>query len=367
MITNCINIKDDWFISTRDIMPNEKIAIVPFNNMPNRNDINNYPKILEYIDLLNNIDDFDFIFLIIKQKLLKKKEKHPFFNNIEFLDDFKTHPLHYENLTDLKSKTHYNYFYNILKDERKKIGILVKTFQDKFEELFERILDNDTIARLVNWAYLIMKIYSVKNFLVPLINKFKVDNSGLKFDFMENGDMILINNNNEIKNGDKIKIRRDFYDNKFNYVFYNQTSNESPDFMKVTLDFEITKSSVVNSIIQPLLKKFENDSFYFTNKGASMNLIKYLRIISMNDYNMDKLYSPGFFNKFVTLNNEHSIVVFLIRILNSLRDEYNEENYKKIIETENNNIIIQIWKSEYEITKDMKLWIDNYWLNFIPI
>lgn len=367
MITNTIELQDGFFIASNDIEANEIILTIPYENMPNRNDINKYPEILKYSDILNNVPNLDYMFVIIKNKLEKKSRKHNFFNNIEYLDDFRMHPLHHSNLENMDVFKVYPHLYHILINERKKLGVFVNVFLQIFNDLFNIKLDDDKIILLVNWAYIIMNIYSYENMLVPNINKFKINNGGIKFIQNSDGSLYLQNGGDIIKKGEYINIRRDYLDNKLNYVFYNQISSTNINFIRVSINTELKKSEAVSAVITPLIQKFKYDSFYFTNVGASKNLILYLRILSMQDYDITRLYVPNFFDKFVSLNNEHSIVSFLIEILKTINICYTDDYRQQINDSDLNDTIKQMWNYEYSVVKDMEIYIKQYWLNFLDL
>jgi hypothetical protein len=366
MISNCIELKNGFFIATRDINKDEDIVTFPIDNCPNRNDMNKYPETFEYMNYIETIPEFDFMFVIIKNKLLKENKKHQFFNNIEFLDDLKDHPLHFNNLNDIEYLKPYTNLYHLLSIERKKIGIIANIFHKIFHSLFKRKLNDETLFKLINWSYIIMKKYSYDNLLLPDINKFKISSYGLMLKQVnDDGTLVLRNTNNIIKKGEYIKINRKYYDDKLNYVYLNQLSMNNTNVIKISIELDINKSEAVKSVIQPLIEKFKHDSFYFTNDGASMNLLKYLRIISMNDSDISKLYNPTFFNDFVSLNNEYSIVKYLIQTLNILKQLYNSDVMNQINDLKYNNTINELWNSEYKIINNMEEKIKEYWVGFL--
>jgi len=115
---------------------------------------------------------------------------------------------------------------------------------------------------------------------------------------------------------------------------------------------------------------FPKEKLLLTTRTPSSLLIQYLRIISLDYYDISKVFNiENYFQTPFSNNNELSVYKTLLKLINNLRNtEYTTERFNDcnmLLETTDNYITQNLCKivlNEYNLIKTNILWIHGNWI-----
>ena len=242
---------------------------------------------------------------------------------------------------------------------------------------------NNVLENLVKWAYVIFITRGwYKHGCVPFMDLFNhqcsslmiakyVDNcdmsSAMSRDRM-NGSELVSYKNYEI--GEEIYINYGKYDSKQLLRCYGFRPDDEIQYMELSVDYN-PKLPIQHYIQQELNRfKFPKEKLLLTTRTPTSLLLKYLRIISLDYYDIPRTYNvQNYFDKMISNNNELNVYKTLLKLISNLRNtDYSTEyfnNCNMILETTDNFItknLAQIVIDEYAIIKTNMLWIHGNWL-----
>jgi len=170
--------------------------------------------------------------------------------------------------------------------------------------------------------------------------------------------------------GEEIFNHYGVYDAKRLLRRYAFNSNEEVQYMEMSVEYN-PKIPLQHYIANELKRyQFPKEKLLLTTRTPSLLLIKYLRIISLDYYDIPKVFNiENYFEKPFSTNNELLVYKTLLKLINNLRNtEYTTERFNDcnmLLETTNNYITQNLCKivlDEYKLIKTNILWVHGNWI-----
>lgn len=336
-----------------------------------------YNKLTENEKYIFNLPIFKLIINLINEKLKGKKSFYsPFISSLPQMNDLKLYPIfHYKNEKDIWN--------TILPGVIKKLDNLNNFYESLYLVILKlKIFNNIEINRfigynsieeilkaLVLWGYLIINNYALeKNFISPLFNL-------IHYNHETKNKLLTIDDNINLlyKDVEKLDIiiNNGLLDNETLFTLHGYiNSNNIKKYLEIKLNdkYSVENDNIKDVIIHTFDNLFKNDTkYYITSNAPSVELVQYLRIVSLN--NRDLQFIKGddeYFKKFISMDNEFLVYKYLLIIVKNKYEEI--KMYNSIIsDTDNNHVKIlkKILLEQKDILEKMYYEIYKKWIRII--
>jgi len=385
----------DYHKQGRRIIANQKIhegdllIKMPDKILINEKKFNNIPNINLWIEsdispwLSNNINK-TMILLIYLKSLGKNSFYYPYISSLPLLKDLKYLPLFKSNAENLRlwQKLSTN-FYTLIKHQID----FVNNFYNKLLELnntypiininplsYNSTTDPDILFSLSQWAYV---IYNTRFFgdsdnggFIPFVDIFQHNyQSDIVLTISEGN--VIIQNKSEISTNEEIYLNYGIYDTTTILANYGILPTNDLMYMNITIN-----TNIRNKFIEKELEQFKNTKFYLTNLFPEVKLFYYLRIASLNDYEIKtrQLTDKFYYKSRISLENELKILRLILNLINNLKISQNFDiNKKKMCVDLKSSAscsaitiaLTDIVLSNNNIIQGCMYWVHNEWLKML--
>lgn len=247
----------------------------------------------------------------------------------------------------------------------------LKIFKDKINiTKFPRYKTEEEVLRtIVLWSFLIVNTYAIeKSYLMPLFNL-------MHFCHETNNKLVMDNNkinfSYETIENPQIIINNGLLDNETLFTLHGYINHTNKQYLEIKLS---NKYTVENQDVKDKIKEIfetiydrEQQKYYITKEIPSATLVQYLRILSLN--NRDLQFIEGddeFFKKFISMDNEAGVYQKLLKIIQIKYDfikKYNDVSSKQ--DDEDEIILKRILKEQKIILKSMFYEVHRKWINLL--
>jgi hypothetical protein len=322
---------------------------------------------------------FKLILNLISEKLKDKNSfYYQFINSLPQMEDFvKITPLFYYNErkevwknilpTVIKKLDNLNDFYVNLFLVIKKIGIFEKAINIK---MFKGYKTKEEVLRtIILWAFLIVNTYALdKSYLLPLFN-FMHYNHETDNKFLSTGHKITFSY--ESINNEKLVINNGLLDNESLFTIHGYMNMNKKKYLEIKLSnkYSVENEDVKGKVFKTFKNLFDRSSkkYYISNDVPSQTLIEYLRIISINNRDMQFIEGDDkYFTNFISMDNEAGVYRKLLKIVTIKYNQIKKYDEKINKDDKNDEIILKkILKEQKEILRDLYYEIQKKWLSIM--
>ncbi len=323
------------------------------------------------------------ISLVYQKSLGKKSFYYPYIRTLPKSTDLKNHVIFNnasKNLSDWKkcSSSFADEVQTTL-DALKNLLDFISTQNKEFPIInLEKFGDVENILEiLVKWAYVIFITRgSDIHGCVPWMDLFNhKSNSQMTAQYHETnviglGGQSQYTTYKSYEVGEEIFIHYGIYDSKKLLRRYGFNPDEEVKYMEMSVEYN-PKIPLQHYIANELKRyKFPKEKLLLTTRTPSSLLIQYLRIISLDYYDISKVFNiENYFQTPFSNNNELSVFKTLLKLINNLRNtEYTTERFNDcnmLLETTDNYITQNLCKivlNEYNLIKTNILWVHGNWI-----
>ena len=344
-------------------------------------------------------------FLPPKLKLLEKDEieifNQPFFKLILNLISEKLkgkNSFYYQFIATLPTmemllKSNPIFYYNERKTVWKKILPTVITKLDNLNELFinlykviyklnifDKMINMKKFSRkqyktkeevlrtIILWAFLIVNSYGLENsYLLPMFNLMHYNHETTNRLIVDGHKINYVYNS--ISN-EKLVINNGLLDNESLFTFHGYINNNKKKFVEIKLGNKYTvENDDVKKKIEETLEVFKKHTkkFYLTGNTPSDSLLQYLRILSLN--NRDLQFVDGdedYYKNFISVDNESGVYQKLLKITKIKYEQI--KKYDDIVDEKDKNdikILKVVLKEQKRILKSMYYEIHKKWIGIM--
>lgn len=228
---------------------------------------------------------------------------------------------------------------------------------------------DDIIKTIVLWAFLIVNNYALENtYLLPLFNlmhynhetnnKLVMSETNINFSYESNDNLNLVINNGLL-------------DNETLFTLHGYMNENSKQYLEIKLS---NKYTIENEDVQDIIKVIFNKNFirhnkkyYITSDTPSVTLVQYLRIISLNNRDLQLIQGDeDFYTKFISMDNEAGVYQKLLKIVQikySQVKKYNEIDND--LDDNDMKNLKKILKEQRYILKSMYYEIHKKWIGIM--
>jgi len=323
------------------------------------------------------------ISLVYQKSLGKKSFYYPFIRTLPKSTDFKNHVIFNntpENISDWKkcSSSFANEVQTTL-DAFENLLDFISTQNKEFPIInLEKFGNVENILKiLVKWAYV---IFITRGWYihgcVPYMDLFNhKSDSQMTAQYHETNIIGFEGQSQYItyksyEVGEEIFIHYGIYDSKKLLRRYGFNPDEEIKYMEMSVEYN-PKIPLQHYIANELKRyEFPKEKLLLTTRTPSSLLIQYLRIISLDYYDISKVFNiENYFQTPFSNNNELSVFKTLLKLINNLRNtEYTTERFNDcnmLLETTDNYITQNLCKivlNEYNLIKTNILWVHGNWI-----
>ena len=394
--SNVDNVIERSVYATKPITKSVHIVRIPKKCKIHSELVYEIPNIDKWVELDNqniikNNSIYRIIIALIYQKILGKKSfYYPYIRVLPKMSDLKNHFIYNYNEQNLAEwKKCSTPFSSSAKDDKKileDIILFLKKFNSKYT-IFELDPvkfgnDDDILDKLVTWAFVIYLTRAwTDHGCVPyadLLNHSST--SGMKLKYITSGlnlpvsksfpDFSIMENRHTYDVGEEIFNNYGSFDGKKLLINYGFAVDEGIQYMQVRMNFAPVSS--LHHYINSEINKFNipKKTLLLTTRTPSANLLKYLRLTSLNTHDLGITRNvENYPNKVISSNNELSVNKTLLKLILELRrNEYTTERFNDcqiLLKTSKNSITLKlatIITKEFQILKNNTAWVHANWI-----
>ena len=260
-----------------------------------------------------------------------------------------------------------NQYYINLYGLIKKLNIFDKLINLKY---FPKYKTKDEVLKtIVLWSFLIVNSYAIDNSLImPLYNFLQFNH--------ETDNKITIASKYVTFSYENIKqqslvINNGILDNETLFVLHGYINDNKKTFLEIKLsDNYNLDDEGVKEIVEKIFEKTYNrkiQKYYITKDTPSINLVQYLRILSLTKRDIPLINTEEeFYTRFISMDNESGVYQRLLKIVNikySQIKKYDETPKKD--DTDDIKVLKKILKDQKEILKSMYYEIHKKWISIM--
>jgi len=387
--SNVDNITSRSIYTIKDINGEESLMRIPLKCKIHSDLVYDIPNVDKWIqnDSQNMIKTQTFyrivISLVYQKSLGKKSFYYPYIRTLPKSSDLKNHVIFNntpENMNDWKkcsssfasdvqiTSDAFSNLFNFIVIQNKEFPIIDL---EKFGNV-ENILET-----LVKWAYVIFITRGWnKHGCIPFMDLFNHKTSSQMKPQHHETDIIGFGGQSQFTSykayevGEEIFNNYGLYDGKKILRRYAFNPSEEIQYMEMSVDYN--PKIPIQHYIENEIKRYEfpKEKLLLTTRTPSLMLIKYLRIISLDYYEIPRVFNiENYFEKPISNNNELSVYKTLLKLINNLRNtEYTTERFNDcsmLLETTDNYITKNLCKivlNDYNLIKTNILWIHANWI-----
>ena len=324
-------------------------------------------------------DFFKLILNLIDHKLQGKNSfYYPLIASLPQMEDLlKTNPIFFYNerkdvwkkilpTVITKLETLNNYYINLYSTIKK-----LKIFDNKINlKSFRRYKTEDEILRtIILWSFLIINAYAIENtYILPLFNfihySHETDN---KLIFSNNS----INFSYEVIDNRVLTLNNGLLDNETLFALHGYINDNKKKYLEIKLsnNYSVENEDVREKVIDIFKNNFDrnNQKYYITRDTPSINLVQYLRILSLNKRDLQFIEGDDdFYTRFISTDNESGVYQKLLKIV---QIKYNQIKKCDEIPTDKDAkdaiVLKSILKEQKEILRSMYYEIHKKWIGIL--
>lgn len=336
-------------------------------------------------ELLNDsekkIFSHDFFKLIINLISEKFKGKNSFYYPLiaslpQMEDLVKTNPIFYYNerkdvwkkilptiITKLDSLN--EYYINLYSVINK-----LKVFNKINLKMFPKYKNKDEVLRtIVLWSFLIVNAYAIENsYILPLFNLVHYNHETENRLVMDSG---KINFSYESINEKLLSLNNGLLDNETLFTLHGYMNENKKQFIEIKLSnkYNVENEDVKAKIVEIFDKQFDRlkQKYYITKDTPSINLVQYLRILSLSKRDIQFIEGDDeFYTRFISMDNESGVYQKLLKIVQIKYDQIKncDETYKET-DKKDEKILKRILTEQKQILRNMYFEIHKKWLGIM--
>lgn len=229
--------------------------------------------------------------------------------------------------------------------------------------------DHEVLKTVVLWSFLIVNAYAIENaYILPLFNfmhythntenKLLNDKNNINFSYANITDRVLSINNGLLDNETLFTL----------HGYINETVKKYLE-IKLSNNYTVENEDVKSKIIEIFENSFDrkNQKYYITKDTPSINLVQYLRILSLSKRDLQFIEGEdNFYTKFISMDNESGVYQKLLKIVqikyNQIKncdDTLKKEDAKDVV------VLKNILKEQKNILKTMYFEIHKKWIGIL--
>lgn len=409
-----INYKNEKYsIVTNDtIDENEKLVTIPKNlrfNVDRFDQINNINLWIEYSKtntkiekFLNNDANKIIITLIYEKSIGTKSNFHLYMSSLPLLKNLQHIPLFNATTENLETWKYLSInFYNIIQHQIKYIDEFYDNIyllnskyniinidpssyhnsNKKPELLEENNKKNSLLYNLIQWGYVIYNTKHWKNHgLIPFVDMFEHNyDSGVALKITQSQvineqNIELINQTDFFMKNDVISLNYGIYDGITLLANYGIIPNNELKYMNIGIQVQPIQNKYYDFILNERNKILQSTKYYFTNLYPEVKLFYYLRITSLNNYEIENIISKNnvYYKSKITIENEFKTLRLILKIIKNFKTNYNSEKKKICIDliSAKDPItakLVKILLNNFDIIQGCTYWIHKEWVKSLDL